>query len=100
MGICNLELRQFAKAHRAFNKVIRDQNRIPPAQYNDIMQRSRYFWALTWTKLYKASQDPDKKAYFKNQASMKWSEYQSWFGSDIKYQRDNKQAMLYIESLN
>jgi chemotaxis protein histidine kinase CheA len=51
MGICYLELRQFAKSHKAFKEVIRDQSRIPPAQFDDVMQSTRYFWAVTWTRL-------------------------------------------------
>jgi membrane protein involved in colicin uptake len=99
LGICYVELRQYAKADRSFRNVIRDQNRAPPNQYDDVMQRTRYFWALAWTRLYKAASQPDKKAYFKRQARLKWSDYQAWFGKNGKYSKANSKADDYIRSL-
>ncbi|MBF0432881.1 MAG: tetratricopeptide repeat protein [Fibrobacteria bacterium] len=99
LGICYMELRQYAKAHKSFDKVIRDQNRISPDQYDDVMQRTRYFWAITWTRLFRAASDPDKALYFKRQANSKWQEYKSWFGKDKKFKTANEQADLYISSL-
>ncbi len=100
LGICYVELRQFGKADKAFKNVVRDHTRIPPAQYDDVMQRTRYFWAIAWTRLYKAATNPDKKAYFKNQATLRWNDYQAWYGSNSKYAKANEQAKNYINSLN
>jgi hypothetical protein len=99
MGICYLELRQFAKSHKAFKEVIRDQSRIPPAQFDDVMQSTRYFWAVTWTRLARLASDPDKKAYFRRIAKQKWSEHKSWFGDDIKFKQANSKAEMYIKAL-
>ncbi|MFC1584341.1 hypothetical protein ACFL5V_02200, partial [Fibrobacterota bacterium] len=99
LGICYVELRQYAKADRAFKNVVRDQNRIPPAQYDDIMQRTRYFWALAWTRLFKRTKQPDKKSYFQRQANLKWSDYQAWFGSNKKYSKANAKAQDYAKSI-
>ncbi|MBF0430391.1 MAG: tetratricopeptide repeat protein [Fibrobacteria bacterium] len=99
LGICYLELRQFAKADRAFRHVVRDQNRIPPSQYDDIMQRTRYFWAIVWTKLFKSAKQQDKKIYFQKQAKLKWADYVAWFGKNKKYSAANQHAENYIKSL-
>ncbi len=100
LGICYMGLKQYAKADRAFKHVIRDQNRIPPDQYDNIMQRTRYFWALTWTKLFKESNHHDKKLYFQKQASLKWSDYKAWFGNNKKYAAANVKADNYIKSIS
>ncbi len=99
LGICYLELRQFAKAHKAFTKVIRDQNRVSPQQYDDVMQRTRYFWALVWTRLYHNTSEPDRQTYYKKQAASKWLEYTSWFGDNPKYKEANQQARIYLNRL-
>ncbi len=99
LGICYVELKQYAKAHRAFEAVIRDQNRIDPAAYDDVMQRTRYFWALAWTRLFKAAEDPDKANYYKQQAVLRWKDYQVWFAKQDKYKSQNQQAENYLRTL-
>ena len=99
IGICYVELRQFAKADRAFKSVVRDHTRIPPKKYDDIMQRTRYFWAVAWTRLFKGTKDPDKKVYYKSQALVKWNDYNAWFGKTAKYSSSNKKAKNYINVL-
>ncbi len=99
MGICYLELRKFGRADQAFKLVVRDQNNIPPKQYDDIMQNTRYFWALAWTRMYKYATGVDKKRYFMEKAERKWSEYKAWFGGNAKYSKANAQAENYIKSL-
>lgn len=99
LGICYLELRQYGKADRTFKTVVRDQNRIPPDQYDDIMQRNSYFWALAWTRLYKETTNNDKKRYFQTQAELKWTEYLAWYGSNNKFSKANEQAINYQKML-
>lgn len=100
IGICYLELNQYAKADKAFKDVIRDQNRIPPSQFDDTMQRTRYFWALAWSRLYKATGQPDKKAYFQRVASEKWDEYLAWYGNNSAFAKQNEQAKNYLKMVS
>jgi tetratricopeptide (TPR) repeat protein len=99
LGICYIELRQYAKAHRALQNVIRDQNRIPPDRYDQIIQRTRYFWALAWTRMFKYAKQSDKKEYFRQQATMKWKDYKAWFGGNSNFMEENKLAENYLNSL-
>jgi hypothetical protein len=100
LGICYVELKQYAKAHQAFEAVIRDQNRLEPATYDDVMQRTKYFWALAWTRLYKNSTNPDKQNYYRTQAIQKWKDYQIWFSKNEKYKEENLKAENYLKSLS
>jgi TolA-binding protein len=99
LGICYVELKQYAKAHHSFEADIRDQNRIDPAMYDDVMQRTRYFWALAWTRLFKAAEDPDRANYYKQQAVLRWKDYQVWFAKQDKYKSQNQQAENYLRTL-
>jgi|GEM_PF-2096482 len=99
LGICYLELKQYAKAHKSFEAVIRDQNFIEPAMFDDVMQRTKYFWALAWTRLYKGAKDPDKQNYYRQQAILRWKDYQVWFGKDDKFKSENQKADNYLKSL-
>lgn len=100
LGICYVELKQYAKAHQAFEAVIRDQNRLEPATYDDVMQRTKYFWAVAWTRLYKNSTNPDKQNYYRSQAIQKWKDYQVWFSKNDKYKEENLKAENYLKSLS
>ena len=100
LGICYVELKQYAKAHQAFEAVIRDQNRLEPANYDDVMQRTKYFWAVAWTRLYKNSTNPDKQNYYRSQAIQKWKDYQVWFSKNDKYREENLRAENYLKSLS
>jgi hypothetical protein len=100
LGICYVELKQYAKAHQAFEAVIRDQNRLEPSNYDDVMQRTKYFWALAWTRLYKNSTNPDKQNYYRAQAIQKWKDYQIWFSKNEKYKEENLKAENYLKSLS
>lgn len=100
LGICYVELKQYAKAHQAFEAVIRDQNRLEPASYDDVMQRTKYFWALAWTRLYKNATNPDKQNYYRTQAIQKWKDYQIWFAKNEKYKEENLKAENYLKSLS
>ena len=100
LGICYVELKQYAKAHQAFEAVVRDQNRLEPATYDDVMQRTKYFWAVAWTRLYKNSTNPDKQNYYRAQAIQKWKDYQVWFSKNDKYKEENLKAENYLKSLS
>ncbi|HLP42206.1 MAG TPA: tetratricopeptide repeat protein, partial [Fibrobacteria bacterium] len=100
LGICYVELKQYAKAHQAFEAVIRDQNRLEPANYDDVMQRTKYFWAVAWTRLFKNSTNPDKQNYYRAQAIQKWKDYQVWFSKNDKYKEENIKAENYLKSLS
>jgi len=100
LGICYVELKQYFKANKAFESVTRDQGSIDPADFDDVMQRTKYFWALAWTRMYKTSKDADKQAYYQQQAVMKWKDYQTWFGKNEKYRSENRKAEDYIKSLS
>lgn len=100
LGICYVELKQYAKAHQAFESVVRDQNRLDPAQYDDVMQRTKYFWAVAWTRLYKNATNPDKQNYYRAQAIQKWKDYQVWFSKNDKYKEENLKAENYLKSLS
>jgi tetratricopeptide (TPR) repeat protein len=99
LGICYLDLRQYAKAHRALQHVIRDQNRIPPAQYDEVIQSARYFWALTWTRMYQYAKETEKKEHFRQEATLKWTDYRAWFGDNSNFEKANRLAENYINSL-
>jgi len=99
LGICYVELRQFAKADRAFKSVVRDHTRIPPNKYDDVMQRTRYFWAVVWTRLFKSAKDVDKKTYYRSKALTKWKDYNAWYGTNNKYSKSNTKAKNYINVL-
>ena len=100
LGICYVELKQYFKANKAFEAVIRDQGYIDPSLYDDVMQRTKYFWALAWTRMYKTSSDADKQAYYQQQAVMRWKDYQTWFGKNAKYRAENRRADDYLKSLS
>lgn len=100
LGICYVELKQYAKAHQAFEAVIRDQNRLDPSNYDDVMQRTKYFWAVAWTRLYKNSTNPDKQNYYRSQAIQKWKDYQVWFSKNDKFKEENLKAENYLKSLS
>lgn len=100
LGICYVELKQYAKAHQAFEAVVRDQNRLDPATYDDVMQRTKYFWAVAWTRLFKNSTNPDKQNYYRSQAIQKWKDYQIWFSKNDKYKEENLKAENYLKSLS
>jgi hypothetical protein len=100
LGICYVDLKQYAKAHRAFESVVRDQNAIEPGMFDDVMQRTKYFWALAWTRLYKSAEDPDKQSYFRQQAVLRWKDYQVWFSKSEKYRAENQKADDYLRSLS
>ncbi len=98
-GICYVELKQYAKAHRAFEAVVRDQSFIEPELFDDVMQRTRYFWALAWTRMYRSSTDPDKQKFYQQQAVLKWKDYLVWYSSNDKFKQDNVKAENYLKSL-
>jgi tetratricopeptide (TPR) repeat protein len=100
LGICYVELKQYAKAHQAFEAVIRDQSFIEPAVFDDVMQRTKYFWALAWTRLYKNSTNPDKQNFYRQQAVLKWKDYEVWFSKNDKYKTENLKAENYLKSLS
>jgi tetratricopeptide (TPR) repeat protein len=100
IGICYVEMKQYAKAHQAFEAVIRDQSFIEPAVFDDVMQRTKYFWALAWTRLYKNATNPDKQVYFRQQALLKWKDYEVWFSKNEKYKNENLKAENYLKSLS
>lgn len=100
LGICYVELKQYAKAHQAFEAVIRDQTFIEPAVFDDVMQRTKYFWALAWTRLYKNATNPDKQNYYRHQAVLKWKDYEVWFSKNDKYKTENLKAENYLKSLS
>lgn len=100
LGICYVELKQYAKAHQAFQAVIRDQSFIEPAAFDDVMQRTKYFWALAWTRLYKTATDPDKQNFYRQQATLKWKDYEVWFSKNDKYKTENLKAENYLKSLS
>jgi tetratricopeptide (TPR) repeat protein len=100
IGICYVELKQYFKADKAFEAVVRDQGYIEPAVFDDVMQRTKYFWALAWTRMYKASSDRDKQAYYQQQAILRWKDYQTWFGKNEKYRSENRRAEDYIKTLS
>ncbi len=99
IGICYMEMRQFGKATRSFRNVVRDQNKIPPEQFDDVMQRTRYFSALTWTRMFKLSKNTDRKIFYKRTAKSKWMEYNTWFGDVAKYKVQNENAVNYLDFL-
>lgn len=99
LGICYVELKQYAKAHQAFEAVVRDQSRIDPGSFDDVMQRTKYFWALAWTRLYKTASNPDKQNFYRQQAILKWKDYQVWFAKNDKYKDENLKAENYLKSL-
>ncbi len=99
LGICYVDMKQYGKAHRAFEAVVRDQNYVEPAMFDDVMQRTKYFWALAWTRLYKSSKDADKQSYFRQQSILRWKDYQVWFGKNDKYRAENQKADDYLKSL-
>jgi len=99
LGICYVELKQYAKAHQAFEAVVRDQSRIDPQSFDDVMQRTKYFWALAWTRLYKTASNPDKQNFYRQQAILKWKDYQIWFAKNDKYKDENLKAENYLKSL-
>jgi outer membrane biosynthesis protein TonB len=99
LGICYVELKQYAKAHQAFEAVVRDQSRIDPGSFDDVMQRTKYFWALAWTRLYKTASNPDKQNFYRQQAILKWKDYQVWFSKNEKYKDENLKAENYLKSL-
>ncbi len=100
IGICYVEMKQYAKAHQAFEAVIRDQSFIEPAVFDDVMQRTKYFWALAWTRLYKHATNPDKQVYYRQQAILKWKDYEVWFSKNEKYKTENLKAENYLKSLS
>ncbi len=100
LGICYIELKQYAKAHKCFESVLRDQNFIEPAMFDDVMQRTKYFWALAWTRLCKTAKDPDRINYYRQQAILRWKDYQVWFGKNDKYKSENQKADNYLKSLS
>ncbi len=100
LGICYVELKQYAKAHQAFEAVVRDQSFIEPAVFDDVMQRTKYFWALAWTRLYKNSTNPDKQNFYRQQAVLKWKDYEVWFSKNDKYKTENLKAENYLKSLS
>ena len=99
LGICYVDMKQYAKGHRAFEAVVRDQGYIDPATFDEVMQRTRYFWALAWTRMYKASTDPDKKAYYQHQAILRWKDYLTWFSKNEKFRVENKKAEDYLNNM-
>ena len=99
LGICYVDMKQYAKGHRAFEAVVRDQGYIDPANFDEVMQRTRYFWALAWTRMYKASTDPDKKAYYQHQAILHWKDYLTWFSKNDKFRAENKKAEDYLKNM-
>ena len=100
LGICYVDLKQYFKANTAFESVVRDQGYIDPAIFDDVMQRTKYFWALAWTRMYKTSKDADKQAFYQQQAIQRWKDYQTWFGKNAKYRAENRRAEDYIKSLS
>jgi len=100
LGICYVELKQYAKAHQAFEAVVRDQSFIEPALFDDVMQRTKYFWALAWTRLYKSATNPDKQNFYRQQAVLKWKDYEVWFSKNDKYKSENLKAENYLKSLS
>ena len=100
LGICYVELKQYAKAHQAFEAVVRDQSFIEPAAFDDVMQRTKYFWALAWTRLYKTATNPDKQNFYRQQALLKWKDYEVWFSKNDKYKSENLKAENYVKSLS
>jgi hypothetical protein len=100
LGICYVELKQYAKAHQAFEAVVRDQSFIEPAVFDDVMQRTKYFWALAWTRLYKNASNPDKQNFYRQQAVLKWKDYEVWFSKNEKYKTENLKAENYLKSLS
>jgi tetratricopeptide (TPR) repeat protein len=100
LGICYVELKQYAKAHQAFEAVVRDQSFIEPAIFDDVMQRTKYFWALAWTRLYKSATNPDKQNFYRQQAVLKWKDYEVWFSKNDKYKSENLKAENYLKSLS
>ncbi|HKP96332.1 MAG TPA: tetratricopeptide repeat protein [Fibrobacteria bacterium] len=100
LGICYVELKQYAKAHQAFEAVVRDQSFIEPAVFDDVMQRTKYFWALAWTRLYKNASNPDKQNFYRQQAVLKWKDYEVWFSKNDKYKNENLKAENYLKSLS
>jgi len=100
LGICYVELKQYAKAHQAFEAVVRDQSFIEPAVFDDVMQRTKYFWALAWTRLYKNATNPDKQNFYRQQAVLKWKDYEVWFSNNDKYKSENLKAENYLKSLS
>ncbi len=100
LGICYVELKQYAKAHQAFEAVVRDQSFIDPASFDDVMQRTKYFWALAWTRLYKNSTNVDKQNFYRQQAVLKWKDYEVWFSKNDKYKNENLKAENYLKSLS
>ena len=100
LGICYVELKQYAKAHQAFEAVVRDQSFIDPAAFDDVMQRTKYFWALAWTRLYKNATNPDKQNFYRQQALLKWKDYEVWFSKNDKYKSENLKAENYLKSLS
>jgi hypothetical protein len=100
LGICYVELKQYAKAHQAFEAVVRDQSFIEPAAFDDVMQRTKYFWALAWTRLYKNATNPDKQNFYRQQALLKWKDYEVWFSKNDKYKSENLKAENYLKSLS
>jgi tetratricopeptide (TPR) repeat protein len=100
LGICYVELKQYAKAHQAFEAVVRDQSFIEPAMFDDVMQRTKYFWALAWTRLYKNASNPDKQNFYRQQAVLKWKDYEVWFSKNDKYKNENLKAENYLKSLS
>ncbi|MDB5106985.1 MAG: hypothetical protein JWP91_4674 [Fibrobacteres bacterium] len=100
LGICYVELKQYAKAHQAFEAVVRDQSFIEPAVFDDVMQRTKYFWALAWTRLYKNATNPDKQNFYRQQAVLKWKDYEVWFSKNDKYKNENLKAENYLKSLS
>ncbi|MEO6096346.1 MAG: tetratricopeptide repeat protein, partial [Fibrobacteria bacterium] len=97
LGICYVELKQYAKAHQAFEAVIRDQSFIESAAFDDVMQRTKYFWALAWTRLYKNATNPDKQIFYRQQAVLKWKDYEVWFSKNDKYKNENLKAENYLK---
>jgi len=100
LGICYVELKQYFKADKAFEAVVRDQGYIDAPVYDDVMQRTKYFWALAWTRMSKATKDADKRSYYQEQALMRWKDYQVWFGKDARYRAENRRADGYVRSLS
>jgi tetratricopeptide (TPR) repeat protein len=100
LGICYVELKQYAKAHQAFEAVVRDQSFIEPAVFDDVMQRTKYFWALAWTRLYKNATNLDKQNFYRQQAVLKWKDYEVWFSKNEKYKSENLKAENYLKSLS
>ncbi len=99
LGICYVELKQYAKAHRAFESVVRDQSFIEPEMFDDVMQRTRYFWALAWTRMHRSATNPEKQNFYRQQAVLKWKDYLVWFSKNDKYKQDNLRAENYLKSL-